>query len=307
MAAWSLLSVGDDLHYHGNTGYADVLESHYEFDSTVAYADRVAEGDLVVVKDREVALGVARVERVEREPDREKLRLVCPECGRTRIEKRVKASPVFLCRLCRVEFDEPVATRVSVTRYTAHYAGTWRELEGALTVEQLRSVALNRSKQQSISPLDPGKVEALLAGVGVPVPPPTPPAGSTLPAGRRSALVRVRTGQQGFRRELVRRDGLVCAITGPCPAEALQAAHLRAFATHGEHRVEEGILLRADVHLLFDRGLMAVDPSSGLVRLAPVLRAYPAYAPLEGKAAVLAGVDLDAVRAHFDEVCETWA
>ncbi|MFT7836368.1 HNH endonuclease signature motif containing protein [Saccharothrix sp. BKS2] len=317
MAAWSLLSVGEDRHYQGNTGYADVLESHYEFDSTVTYADRVAVGDLVVLKDREVALGVARVERVEAEPGREKVRLVCPTCRRTSLKKRAVASPAYLCQSCRAEFDAPVNVEVAITRYTAHYGGTWRKLDGKPTVRQLRLIALNRSTQQSISPLDPDDLRELLAGIAVPLPPvvgsgpvgtgSAGPAGTPLPAGRRPALVRVRIGQQAFRQELSRRDGWVCAITGPCPPGALQAAHLRAFHEHEEHNPEEGVLLRADVHQLFDRGLMAVDPSSGLVRVAPELRAYPAYASLEGRRASLTGVDLDAVREHFEAAVARWA
>lgn len=308
MRAWSLLSVGDERHFQGNTGYADVFGSSYAFDSTVTYADKVREGDVVVLRDRKVALGVARVQRVDVEEGLEKLRLVCPECGRTGFKKRAVASPAFLCQLCRVEFDTPGMVQVPITQYTAHYGGTWRELDGALTVERLRSVALNRSTQQSISPLDPDRIEELLAGLAVPLPPPTAPVppGVPLPAGRRARMVQVRNGQPVFRTALLQRDGLVCAITGACPAEALQAAHLRQFAKHERHDVEAGILLRADVHVLFDRGLMAVDPATKQVRVAPVLHAYESYAPLNGRRATLAGVDLTAVREHFDVAVAGW-
>ncbi|ONI82525.1 hypothetical protein ALI22I_41480 [Saccharothrix sp. ALI-22-I] len=309
MRAWSLLSVGEDRHFQGNTGYADVLGASYVFDSTVTYADKVGKADLIVLRDRKVALGVARVQRIAVESGLEKLRLVCPACKRTGFKKRAVASPAFLCQLCRVKFDTPAAVQVPITRYTAHYGGTWRELEGALTVERLRSTALNRSTQQSISPLDLGRVEELLAGVAVPLPPTAPAAPPTapLPAGRRRQLVQVRTGQQAFRTALLQRDGLVCAITGACPAEALQAAHLRQFAKHEKHNLDEGILLRADVHVLFDRGLMAVDPSTKQVCLAPVLRAYESYAPLEGRPTALVGVDLVAVKQHFAAAAATWA
>ncbi|MFD1148110.1 HNH endonuclease [Saccharothrix hoggarensis] len=307
MRAWSLLSVGEYRHFQGNTGYADVLGSTYVFDSTVTYADKVREGHVVVLRNREVALGVARVEGIEVQDGLEKMRLVCPACKRTKFKKRAVASPAFLCQKCRTKFDTPEAVQVPITRYTAHYGSTWRELPG-VTVERLRAIALNQSKQQSISPLDPNRVVDLLAELAVPLPPSsTPPSPSSeLPAGHRVELVRVRTGQQAFRAALLQRDGEVCAITGPCPKEALEAAHLRQFAVHVDHSTDAGILLRADVHSLFDRGMMAVNPSSKQVCLAPALRVYPMYAQLEGRPTSLAGVDLDAVRQHFTAAAATW-
>ncbi|MEV8436897.1 HNH endonuclease signature motif containing protein [Actinosynnema sp. NPDC051121] len=308
MRAWSLLSVGEDRHFQGNTGYADVLGSTYVFDSTVTYSDKVAEDDLVVLRNRVVALGVARVQHIDVATGLEKPRLVCPECKRTGFKKRAVASPAFLCQLCRVEFDVPGMVQVPITQYTAHYGATWRELPG-VTVARLRAIALNRSTQQSISPLDPALVVELLAEAGVPFPAPVAPAAAKapLPAGRRAQLVQVRSGQQAFRAALLERDKDVCAITGPCPQEALQAAHLRQFAKHEEHDVAAGVLLRADVHVLFDRGLMAVNPSTRQVCLAPDLRAYEVYAPLEGRHAPLVGVDLLAVREHFDAATRSWS
>jgi HNH endonuclease len=38
-----------------------------------------------------------------------------------------------------------------------------------------------------------------------------------------------------------------------------QAAHIRAVAEGGEHRLDNGLLPRSDVHTLFDRGYLAVD------------------------------------------------
>ncbi len=39
----------------------------------------------------------------------------------------------------------------------------------------------------------------------------------------------------------------------------LQAAHIRPVASGGEHRLDNGVLLRSDVHTLFDRGYLGVD------------------------------------------------
>ena len=39
----------------------------------------------------------------------------------------------------------------------------------------------------------------------------------------------------------------------------LQAAHVRPVTAGGEHRLDNGLLLRSDIHTLFDRGYLGVD------------------------------------------------
>ena len=41
----------------------------------------------------------------------------------------------------------------------------------------------------------------------------------------------------------------------------LEAAHIRPFANGGEHALSNGLLLRSDLHTLFDLGYMTVDPT----------------------------------------------
>jgi hypothetical protein len=96
-------------------------------------------------------------------------------------------------------------------------------------------------------------------------------------------VTKVRNGQGPFREALLKKYGAVCAVTGPCPVELLQVAHLTGFAEHETHELDEAVLLRADVHLLLDNGLLAVDPDTWRVVLAPSLGRYEAYAELEGR------------------------
>jgi putative restriction endonuclease len=51
----------------------------------------------------------------------------------------------------------------------------------------------------------------------------------------------------------------------------LQAAHILPVAAGGEHRLDNGLLLRSDVHTLFDRGYLGVDPRHCLL-VSPRLR-----------------------------------
>jgi putative restriction endonuclease len=41
---------------------------------------------------------------------------------------------------------------------------------------------------------------------------------------------------------------------------ALDAAHIRPFADGGTHRVSNGVLLRRDIHSLFDLGYVTISP-----------------------------------------------
>ncbi|UQI49693.1 HNH endonuclease (plasmid) [Streptomyces sp. HU2014] len=79
---------------------------------------------------------------------------------------------------------------------------------------------------------------------------------------------------------MVREYGLVCAVTGAAPAEVLEAAHLRPFASTERHRVEEGLLLRSDIHRLFDSGLLAVSRDL-VVSVAPSLAGHASYHALD--------------------------
>lgn len=62
-----------------------------------------------------------------------------------------------------------------------------------------------------------------------------------------------------------------CAITGAKILLTLQAAHIRPVSNDGEHQVANGLLLRADVHMMFDNGLLGVDTGHRL-QVSPQLR-----------------------------------
>jgi predicted restriction endonuclease len=73
-----------------------------------------------------------------------------------------------------------------------------------------------------------------------------------------------------------------CAITDCDAEEALEAAHIVPCFENGEDRIQNGLLLRADVHTLFDLDLLWIDPDTRRVALAPEM-AGGYYKELEGK------------------------
>lgn len=73
--------------------------------------------------------------------------------------------------------------------------------------------------------------------------------------------VRVRQGQQRFRDHLRARYGDVCAVTGCRIIDLLEAAHIRPYSEFLDNHVDNGLLLRADIHTLFDLDWLAVEPA----------------------------------------------
>ena len=79
------------------------------------------------------------------------------------------------------------------------------------------------------------------------------------------------TRQQAFKALVLTAYQRRCAITGAKIAPTLQAAHIRPVAQGGEHRLDNGLLLRSDVHIMFDRGYLGVDDKLRL-HVSPRLR-----------------------------------
>jgi putative restriction endonuclease len=69
-----------------------------------------------------------------------------------------------------------------------------------------------------------------------------------------------RLGQGTFRVTVTDAYGRSCAVTEEHSLPALEAAHIRAYAKDGPHEVRNGILLRADLHRLFDKGYITITP-----------------------------------------------
>lgn len=87
----------------------------------------------------------------------------------------------------------------------------------------------------------------------------------------RERLTKVRAGQQAFKGLVLASYERQCAITGNHIAPTLQAAHIRPISNQGQNLVSNGLLLRSDVHTLFDLGYLGVDPKHRLM-VSPRLR-----------------------------------
>lgn len=72
-------------------------------------------------------------------------------------------------------------------------------------------------------------------------------------------LVRPRLGQGAFRVLVTDAYDRRCAVSGEKTLPILDAAHIRSYADGGEHEGPNGLLLRTDIHKLFDLGYVTVD------------------------------------------------
>ena len=199
-------------------------------------------------------------------------------------KRRLQAQPPYRCAACSSKFEETEKKEVSVRTYTADYSRTWRPADSMFPARELNSVYVARAAQHSIRQLNTDRLRPLLDGHLVisdlwwgrgerPAP----------PGGYKTAPGKTRQGQQRFREEMLGRFGNNCAFSGPRPPESLEAAHLYAYSKSPHHDLRGGLLLRRDLHALFDRELITIDPDSWTIDVAPSLSRYPDIRALQGK------------------------
>ena len=76
----------------------------------------------------------------------------------------------------------------------------------------------------------------------------------------KSYLRKSRPGQAGFRIGLTEAYQRRCAITGENILPVLEAAHIQPVSQQGTNDLTNGLLLRSDMHTLYDEGLLGVTP-----------------------------------------------
>jgi hypothetical protein len=242
-----------------------------------------------------------------------KIMLRCPTCDAVDLKSRKTKTPRLRCSNGH-EFDQPREQTVAVTAFTAHYEGSYVDAPDAVPIASLKAAAPRRSDQLSIEEIDLSRLEKALVqsypttrdlleqyiqstAIDDSESEPDVGAGNQEPDGfspnmsdtRQSILreIKARRGQRKFRVALLKRYGQRCVITGCELADVLEAAHIWPYRGERDNHAENGLLLRADLHTLFDLDLVAIEPQSLQVHLAPALQKVAAYAPLHEQRLVL--------------------
>ncbi len=94
----------------------------------------------------------------------------------------------------------------------------------------------------------------------------------TMPLEFTAPAILARRGQRRLRYALLQAYGNHCAITGACPKDLLEVAYIAPFPKGDVNSVENAMLLRSDLHTLWDLNLIGVDPQDLSIHLAKRLR-----------------------------------
>ena len=121
-----------------------------------------------------------------------------------------------------------------------------------------------------------------------------------------SRSIALRMGQPKFRKKLFRAYAGKCAFTGTSLADVLEAAHIIPYNGLSTNHVTNGLLLRSDIHALFDLGLLSINPKDFRIYCAKQIRREPMYAELNGKPLrvpekAMQKPNQDALRNHFEK------
>jgi hypothetical protein len=116
--------------------------------------------------------------------------------------------------------------------------------------------------------------------------------------------IRIRQGQQKFRKNLLRAYDNKCAISGAKTLEILDAAHIRHHSKEGESAINNGIILRTDLHTLFDEQLLKINPRSLKVSIDRSVRDSE-YRNLQGRK--IFQPKTEASRINTDYLSERWS
>ncbi|HWA38564.1 MAG TPA: HNH endonuclease signature motif containing protein [Burkholderiales bacterium] len=298
--AWSLIVLpSEERQYKGNVGYEDDPAAVYRYDSNVANHLQVSAGDVALLRDRNHLLGIARIESIEEKPGT-KQRLRCPVCNNVAIRQRKTERVPFRCTNGHV-FEKPRQESVKVTLYAARYSKSFVPAKDAVPVAELKAAAFRPSDQMSIEEVDLRRLESSLlkrypatadlisdfhqARAIDPDDALGDPRGETESEGKSPFVpsigdsrdqvlrsIKARRGQRKFRRALQKRYGGKCMVAGCALMDIVEAAHIWPYRGEKDNHLENGLLLRADLHTLFDLNLMGIDPDSLRVYFAEAAR-----------------------------------
>ena len=92
----------------------------------------------------------------------------------------------------------------------------------------------------------------------------------------------LRQGQPIFRKDLLVAYNRKCAISGCTVVEALEAAHIEPYNGVGTNKTKNGLLLRADIHTLWDLNLIGINPKTLKIAISKDIAGKP-YTDFTGK------------------------
>lgn len=287
---WALKSVSHkDLKYESIDGYKDEIETKYVYDDSVPNHKQIKSGDIAVLIDKKKVLGLAKISQIV-VFNGEKPRRRCPECGSTSYGARKNLTPKYRCAN-KHEFDEPYSEIIKVINFEAYYSTSFIAPQKLITIDNLKPFYKNgynpNNSMQSITEDFFAKyynieIEKLNKEF---VYPSAEDAlnylsdfyeNDYIPSDKdeRPKIMRdiyARRGQKMFRDSLRRLYGDKCMISGCKILDVIEAAHINPYKGEKDNHVANGLLLRSDIHTLFDLNLIGINPETLKVEVAKSL------------------------------------
>lgn len=260
-----------DLRYFGNDGYDDDSSCFYRYDSFVANYKNVKTGDIVIIANRDNVLGCSVIEKIDTN-EIEKKRNKCPyaNCDQRKIRPRKNKKPKWRCNNGH-EFENPKVVLESAVEFIARYGNNYKEIEN-IDISQLIEKTLKYNFQMSIQKIDLSWATQVLKSQSTfylniedtDADNDTPDFESEDKRKIILSQIRQRRGQSNFRNNLLDLHP-VCAVTGCALVDILEAAHIDAYRNDTHNHISNGLLLRSDIHTLFDLNLCAINPNTNKV------------------------------------------
>ena len=249
----------------------------YSFGDHTPHHRHVSVHDIFFIRSQTQLLAIGRVQRIEAGSS-EKAVQRCPTCGTGQLGFRSTRTNSYRC-LYGHEFSQPLASTRSGMEYKAFFGLDYIEISARIEAAELRPFELTNSRQLSLRPCD---VDALmryivrrdrnaaatlkdwlaartltLADDDADM---TDPADVLDEREHRYLGIRLRRGRKIFRDELMRRYGACCMISGCTTAALIEAAYIQPESAPKFNTPTNGLLLRCDLHTLFDLNLLGIDP-----------------------------------------------
>ncbi|MBW7619198.1 HNH endonuclease [Citrobacter portucalensis] len=273
--AWSFKAVGqDDLRYFGNNGYQDDFNSFYKYDNFVPNHKQVKKGDIVIITDRKNVLGISIIDNLS-SSKYFKVRNRCPHnnCTPVKLTHRKNKKPEWRCSNGH-EFEQPKLEKVPAIAFKAEYNKNHKPIK-SVSMKDLISHTPRYNVQSSIQEIEFEWANNLLGDFIPSVATEADTDDTTLDEkDQRKAVLRQikqRRGQKSFRDSLLSQTSK-CAITNCEIVDILEAAHITAYRNDTHNHVSNGLLLRCDMHTLYDLDLFAINPDSFIIYFAPQIK-----------------------------------
>jgi putative restriction endonuclease len=294
----------------------------YTYETDDRSKKQIAPNDLLFLRDQTRLLAVARIESVTTEK-REQMVAKCPVCGLAKVEVRKKSDMPYRC-FHGHQFLAPVEVPQATLIHTAHFDHDCVRIVADIEPAEVRPFELTNSRHVKLKTCDISGMCGYVARRDHTVSPTlkswlrhrtvdlgdrdgdaTSPLSFSISDEQERPFhaIRLRRGAAAFRDKLITRYGPRCMISGCSVLALLEACHVGRYQGPDDNHPTNGLLLRSDLHTLFDLDLIGLNPADMEVTIHDKLvgTEYEKYAGTRLMLGGEKGIDARAVRARWEQ------